>query len=218
MANILASHPDVYIPLYETGMFLHDDAVAEAALSKHWAEAERQGRTTFAEKTPRHIHRLESIRRLVDAPLFIMPVRDGRDVAASIEKRFNDLQAGIDRWIDENRIVLDAIGAPDVMHYRYEDFVTDPAGTVERVCAFTGLRYDDALLDYHRQQRLWFGQTEIRKGSGLDGEEHVALRNWQANQPIFDGRGRWRSKWTDRDFLTLTEGRGRHLMQAFGYI
>lgn len=91
MANILASHPDTYVPLHETGMFLFGEAKAVASLCEHQTEANRQNKKVLAEKTPRHILQLELIRRLVDHPLFVIPIRDGRDVAASIEKRFNNL-------------------------------------------------------------------------------------------------------------------------------
>jgi hypothetical protein len=46
------------------------------------------------------------IRRFVAAPKFVIAIREGRDVASSLAKRFGNLQVGIDRWVDENKIVL----------------------------------------------------------------------------------------------------------------
>ena len=38
------------------------------------------------------------------------------------------------------------------------------------------------------------------------------------NQPIYDGRGRWKTELGQQELTELTEGRGKPLMQAFGYI
>ena len=46
----------------------------------------------------------------------------------------------------------------------------------------------------------------------------MTLRNKQVNQPIYDGRGRWRKELGKSELVELVEGRGKHLMQAFGYI
>jgi hypothetical protein len=61
------------------------------------------------------------------------------------------------------------------------------------VCAFLGVPYDPAMLNYHERENLWYGKNDVRKTSGV-GSEHEDLRNWQVNQPIFDGRANWKSR------------------------
>lgn len=216
IANMFASHPDVVIPLEETETFL-DPHAAAASWAGLIARAEASGRAHFAEKTPRHIHALDTIRAHVPQARFIMLVRDGRDVAASFIKRTGKALVGARRWRDDNEIVRAAEPAPDTLLLRYEDLIESPEAELRRVCAYAGLPFDPAMLRFHETPRLWFGTTEIRPGSGRHGDEHRALRNWQINQPLFDGRGAWRDLLAPTDLAFFDRPRPRALMAHFGY-
>ena len=216
IANILAAHPEVFVPQEETMIFLGGEDRAIARLAELVATARSTGRR-LVEKTPRHIRRVDRIRRLAPGARFVVPVRDGRDVVASFLRRHGDFDAACDRWIADNEIVLRERGAPDVLVYRHEDLVADPAAVLRRVCEHLDLPYRDDLLHYHDQPRLWFGETEIRRGTGVGEAEHRALRNWQINQPIFDSGGRWQRVLTPEQAGALTAGRAAELMRAFGY-
>ena len=52
-------------------------------------------------------------------------------------------------------MVLAERGSTDVLIYRYEDLVDDPEATVEKICTFLGLSFDQSLLDYHRNPQRW---------------------------------------------------------------
>jgi len=218
IATILSAHPSTYVPLRETYIF-QDDTIRTRW--RHfrllWRAAISQKRALI-EKSPLHINHIDAIRAGVPGARFIIPVRDGRDVVASIVKRNGNLRYAVGRWIKENSIVLAERHNPDVMVYRHEDLIADPVTTLRCICNFLGLEYCDGLLEYHKRERLWFGQREIRYGSGREGKEHHALRNWQVNQPIYDSRGRWRSELNEEDVEELIRGTGRPLMQAFGYL
>ena len=73
------------------------------------------------------------------------------------------------------------------------------------------------MLRYFEQPQLWFGVKEKRPGSVEDGKEHNLLRNWQINQPIFDGRNQWIGKLTDEQVAFFNEGRAGEIMRLFGY-
>ena len=83
-------------------------------------------------------------------------VRDGRGVIASLKKTFKkDIQAGIMwdhkgrpmwksviRWIVQNLVtewVCAQLGPKKTMRLRYEDFVADPEGALERIGSLIGL-------------------------------------------------------------------------------
>jgi hypothetical protein len=170
------------------------------------------------EKTPLHLHKLKKIRKIAKGCGFIIPVRDGRDVAASLTHKHGDVARAVNNWIKDTGIIAEARSSPDVFVYRHEDLIEQPGGTLAQICSFMGLPFTPALLDYHQQPRLWFEEQNIRRGSGRAGIEHTALRNWQINQPIFDSRGRWRDELPEPAVRELEEGRGRSLMQAFGYV
>src|SRR5436309_3209703 len=102
IAAILASHPQVYIPFEETNIFFK---WAPLAMFRYWkirTAARRAGKSFLLEKTPRHIRRVERIRRMVPGARFVVPVRDGRDVVASIGRRLGNRKEALDRWISDN--------------------------------------------------------------------------------------------------------------------
>jgi len=222
MARILAAHPAAHVPQRETEVFVRDKltAITPDTVRKVLAlfrEAAASGRHVLIEKTPKHLYSIELIRRLVPGARFVLPVRDGRDVTASIAHRTADAAAGLDRWVRETGLVADERGRPDVHVYRYEDFVSDPTAIVSQVCEFAGLSFFPELLDYHASEQLWFREKSVRKGDGRSPAEHRSLRNWQINQPIFDGRGRWRDELQPEQLRSFESGPARHLMEAFGY-
>ncbi len=218
IANILAGHTEVYCPLQETGIFLQGSMRARWGYCRLILDAANNGKSVLLEKTPRHIHHLELLRALVPEAKLIIPVRDGRDVAASIAARLGgDLSAGINRWIADNSVVLTQQRRPDVYIIRYEHFVERPAQIMAAVCNFMGIRFYQQVLQHHTSPRNWFGEEKLAKAPSP--ANHEAYRNWQVNQPIFDGRGRWRNQYTEDDMKELlTRDPGRALMRTFGYL
>ncbi len=216
LANMFAAHPDVFIPLRETACFYFPDDVDANWQPVHEA-ARSSGKQHFAEKTPKHIMRLATIREVVPRARFVLMVRDGRDVAASFVKRSGSALSGANRWLRQNRVVLAERNASDVTIARYEDLVASPEQELRRICDSIGIPFHDQMLRFHETERLWFGEEEIRKGSGVEGKEHRALRNWQINQPIFDARGVWRSILSQDDIDTLPRSKMAPMLAAFGY-
>ena len=217
IANMFAAHPDVYIPLRETNIFRATGKEAEVGYRELVAEWKESGKPVLAEKTPRHIRRMVLIRRIVPDPLFVIAVRDGRDVAASYHRREGDPGLGVRQWVKSNTVAAAQRDREDVLVYRHEDLITDTEGTLRAICDFASIPFDEAMLRYYEQPRLWFGQQAVAAASesGKTFEQH---RNWQVNQPIFDSRGQWKSKLSPDDFPELLEGEGRALMETFGYL
>ena len=208
IATILSVHSSVYVPLYETKAFLGTERRARARLEELRSAAAEAGKTIVIEKTPRHVRHLDSIRKLVPGARFVLLVRDGRDVVASIAARANgDFESGLQRWIRDNSIVLHERDSPDVLLMRYEDVVVDPPGQLRSLCDFLGIEFSEDLLAHHRAPRLWKGRVAA----------HNELRNRQVNQPIFDGRGRWMHELPPEVADRFTSGEAGKLMRAFGY-
>ena len=200
IANMIAAHPDVYIPLRETHIFKPKNRQqAEDGYRALYAEAEDAGKRILAEKTPRHIRRLALIRRVVPDPLFVIPVRDGRDVAASYARRTGDAGLGVRQWIKSNTVAARQRDRSDALVYRHEDLVVDTERTVREICEFARIPFDDCMLRYHEQPRLWFGQQAVEEASEA-GKTLAQHRNWQVNQPIFDNRGQWQKSLDLRRF------------------
>jgi|GEM_PF-722574 len=189
LANMFASHSDIFIPLRETNCFIDQEKI-DTTWNSLLQEARLSLRSHFAEKTPRHIHCINYIRDRVNGAKFVLLVRDGRDVAASFIKRFGNATAGFERWVVDNTIAVTQEAMSDTIVVRYEDLIEEPQTILDRICTFCGIPFEREMLEYYKTPRLWFGQKEVRKGSGSQSAgQHEALRNWQINQPIFDGRG-----------------------------
>lgn len=217
VATILSQHPRLYVPLYESEAFLDERLVAQR-LAKLVAEAHAASKTMIVEKTPRHIRKVDAIRRAVPGARFIVLVRDGRDVTASIAQRYpGNFAHGVARWVFDNGIALSLRQQADALIVRYEDLVVDPGRAVAGICAFLGIAYDASMLNYHREPHLWYGEKEVRRTSGVEAE-HESYRNWQVNQPIFDGRGRWRKDLPPEVAAQFERGEAGALMKAFGYL
>lgn len=216
LANIFANHPEVFIPLRETATFLKKESVLRKLhrLERQFCES---GKKFLFEKTPRHIHVVGHIRKLIKFPKFIMVVRDGRDVAASFIKRNGDAMVGAERWLNENRIVCSEAQKLDVAVIRYEDLITDLELTLKSLCSFAEIPYSPSMLDYHETPRLWFGASDFTKGDGKNGRGHIQLRSWQINQPIFDGRGQWRGLLTKSDLDFFDRDDVAQIMHELGY-
>ncbi len=219
LATILSEHPHIFVPLVETEIFLKpDDQLAQKKIVDLQNEAVAARRPILVEKTPRHVLQIPRIRRLVPGARFILMVRDGRDVAASVAKRHGgDFEYGFRRWVDDNKKLHAELGKPDVMLLRYEDLVVAPELQLERVCKFLGVKFRPQMLNYHEKPHMWFGRKELRKTSGV-GDEHNDHRNWQVNQPIFDGRGRWKTDLPPQYVERFKTGTfARQFMLEFGY-
>lgn len=218
LATMLSVHPQVYLPYRETFAFRGGWWPRVRNLHQLGHEARAAGKRYIIEKTPGHIHRLEAIRRHVPNARLVIMVRDGRDVTASLARRYHgNFERGLARWVADTGIAVAEQGRPDVFVLRYEDLVGGPEAMLRRLCSFLGLPYLDGLLHYHTEAHLWFDQRTVEPGTGIGLSEHHRLRNWQVNQPLFDGRGRWRTELPPEFVRRFESGRPREIMEAFGY-
>ena len=78
--------------------------------------------------------------------------------------------------------------------------------------------YTDSMLEYHVESKKWFGAEELVKPKQIDNlQDHKKLRNWQVNQPLFDGRGRWRKEMNPESKKIFKEKAQEYLVK-FGYV
>ena len=173
------------------------------------------GRRRWLEKTPEHLMHLNSVFRLYPKAQVLIVLRDGRDVGASLFARTGELDSGINAWLEANRQSETYLGDPRVLRFRYEDLVTEPEKTLRSICLFLGLAFEASMLDYYKKPRLYYANV-IRRPASVTGQDHGTYRNWQINQPIFDGRGRWK-KMSDEQKTRIKELAGPEL-KRYGYV
>lgn len=192
LARILAEHPHVFSVLDETGMFLKPNRIFRVPQVAR--QAVRTGRPVFVEKTPRHVHHVERIKRAFPNYRLLVTLRDGRDVTASLLKRYGEFDKAFLRWIRDTEASLVALSDPHAMRWQYESFVENPEASIRAVCEHIGLSFNDSMLDYHAKPRRW----------GMPGNKNADLRSEQIARPIFDGRNKWQTT-LSADQLALFE-------------
>jgi hypothetical protein len=120
----------------------------------------------WAENTPEHVLYLREIKRTIPEALFVHIIRDGRDVALSLDKKGwvrpfpwdrnkGPLVCGLywEWMVRAGRNAGPAMG-PDYMEVHYEDLVQEPRQTLARVGQF--IEHD---LDYDRILRVGIGSV-----------------------------------------------------------
>jgi hypothetical protein len=105
----------------------------------------------WGDKTPVNINLLDPLLQCFPDAKFVNLVRDGADVVYSWsrhEKHDGNVIRPAHRWkeaVAQGRQF--ALQHPDaILHVRYEQLVRSPKTTVNSVCRFVGLPYDNALL------------------------------------------------------------------------
>lgn len=118
--------------------------------------ATRHGKTRWGDKTPIYCRRLNAIRRALPEARFIHLIRDGRDAALSLRRMWFspgwEIETQASYWRD---CVLAArragVGRDDYIEVRYEELILNTEETLKRVCAHSGLTYEEAMLSYYKR-------------------------------------------------------------------
>ncbi len=190
---ILGTHSRIHAISFESkvAMSTTPAIVQQSLLKKFDLETIFEEKVRWVEKTPLHIHYIDTLLGFCDDVKVILIIRDGRDVACSIQDRFGDLSVGIQRWISDNREGEKFWGHPNVFVIRYERMIEEFEGAMSSVLSFLGESFDPCLAEYHKIPRNFYSKT-INKPIDSSNKNHNQYRNWQINQPLFDGRGRWK--------------------------
>ena len=218
---VLGAHSRIYAVPTETGL-AYDTTNKRPVINKRSRRllrrfnkhAIRAGKMRWAEKTPSHIHSLPELMKLCPGCRILLIIRDGRDVACSIQDRTGNLQKGIQRWVKENRLGEQYWQHPQVHRLKYEDFIQNFDATMSGVMQFLGEDFEERMRQHHEKPKLYYATT-LEKPPDAFGDNHVQYRNWQINQPIFDGRGKWQRLSPDEKSLIKNEA-GSMLIE-YGY-
>lgn len=153
--------------------------------------ASHQGKKRWAEKTAVDSFHIEKIEELCgDKIQFICLVRHGLDVACSInelsdrgytylseiheyvKKYQRPLEAFAHAWVDVNQSMLDFTERhPDnTIFLRYEDLVSRPAETMQRIFSYLGEEWNDDLLNtaLARKEDAGLGDWKTYESAKID--------------------------------------------------
>ena len=142
--------------------------------------------------------------------------REPTDVVASLKNRIGEFEPAVQRWLADSQASLNALEHADALQVRYEDLVVNPQAELERICEFLGLPYDARMLDYHQDEKTWFGVAPAST-DGRGEKNHLARRAWQMTQPITDRRGIWKEHLSTHE-AELVADRTRAVAHAFRHL
>lgn len=172
------------------------------------------GRSIWADKTARNVHRFAYILKHFPGAKIIHVLRDGRDVISSLrthrKRRLVDgviqstgyvmpLQDCIDRWITSIEDGLEHRHEPSYLEVKYEDLVLDTEKTLRAVCSFLRLSFEETMLTYHTF-------------AGPSRDFRKFPQNIEATKPVFTSSiGRWRRDLSEEETTTVTSRIGPYL-------
>ena len=165
--------------------------------------AQREGAARFGDKTPIHLLCMTEIAQALPEARFVHVIRDGRDVATSHRKLWfgpgEDMNEAATMWMWRiARARQQAQFLPHYMEIRYEDLVSDTRATLEKVCAFVGVEFEEAQLTAYRRapERLKELGPLNAGGRVLSAEQRQSIHALTARPPDPSRIGRFRDDLT----------------------
>lgn len=186
--------------------------------------AERFGKARWGDKTPGYVQRMTLIQQLLPEARFVHLIRDGRDVALSVQSLWfgpATLHDASGWWVERiTQARAQAASVPAYLEIRYEDLVLEPERTLRDVAAFLDLPWDDVMLAYHEraEQRL-AESTSPGRGKRAAAVDDAARRNMHALTAAPPNRqriGRWEREMDDASLIEFERVAG-DLLVELGY-
>ncbi len=120
------------------------------------AYAQARGKPIWADKEPGNMTRIPQLNRWFPGCRIIHIIRDGRDACMSQKKQkefgFDDVLPCATAWREQVwwvRSMGELLGPDRYCEILYERLVETPEPVLRRVCAFVGVPFDPAMLQYH---------------------------------------------------------------------
>ncbi len=141
------------------------DEVFKCYLAQQFPEA-----TVWGDQSPIHTFYWPWLLAAFPKGKYLHLLRDGRDAIASLIERGKHLERGMTmeeatkRWVTSVRYAreLQSRVSPDMfLEARYEDLVTEPAVTLERISKFIGIEYSEKMLDFWKLPTTIEHRTQV---------------------------------------------------------
>ena len=216
LLNILDMHPHIHAVPFESRVFLKSSWKIRLAKLFWDKNTIASGKQRWAEKTPNHVHAIGRILATYPEARVLLIIRDGRDVAVSLRKRTGDFAGGVARWVDDNRAGEAFWNHPQVFRLTYEEMVSRFDDIIPRVCEFLGEPYDAAMRNFHLRRLNLFRSGQATPPPSEAGDHHNQHRNWQINQQLFNGSGRWQGEMSAEEKKLFKDKAGQMLIE-YGY-
>ncbi|MFZ2267596.1 MAG: sulfotransferase [Azonexus sp.] len=168
--------------------------------------AEGAKKKVLLEKTPKHIHSIERIRKIFPEARFILMVRNPLDNCASLFLRFGDLNFSIERWNIDNAKILRYLNDPGVKVVRYEDLTESPGIVLKQLADFVGMHWDESNLEAadNPYAKIEHEDTNMR------------LRAEQVGEQVRKNSGKWQLAFSDHQ-AEMVLNKTKWVAERLGY-
>lgn len=164
-----------------------------------------EGKARWGDKTPYYVLHMIKLKQYFPDAQFVHLIRDGRDVALSLFDRQHDF--GVyntyfaakywQQYVEVGREQGRQLGSERYLELRYEDLIVDQKGALQKLYAFLGENFTDALLDYKKAGQA--GKTPL------------------VSQPLKpDNAEKWRQKMKPGQ-IKIFEAAAGQTLRDFGY-
>jgi hypothetical protein len=187
--------------------------------------AERFGKARWGDKTPLYCMQMDTIRRVLPEARFVHLIRDGRDAALSLRRMWfspgHDIETQAAYWRSCVRAARrSGAGRPDYLEVRYEDLVLHTRAELERICAFVGLPYDEAMASYPARAGERLGEHKGRSAPDgtplLTREQRLAQQERTTRAPDPALVGAWKAAMSPEERARFARVAG-DLLRELGY-
>lgn len=224
LGELLASHPDVkYLfeahTIWEKGgrginnsHRLTDEHVTPTVKAEiqTWFREQQEDGKLLIEKNPRNILRVPYITKIFPNAKIIHILRDGRDVACSMEpgcgrdhwshlkppswsEYYADFSGALRcamAWKEIVEIGLKDLEKREHLLIKYEDLVTSPSATAGKICSYLGLGLDQAVIEFAHNIVNRTGSSYHAKYQHhwYEDNHEVRIGRWKENLSFFERR------------------------------
>ena len=188
---------------------LRDPDLAAVLAAAYRAYAALRGKPRWGDKTPRHVRYLPVLARMWPDARFVHLIRDGRDVATSLNSApFGPKTTVAQARYWANRVrdgVRDGgrLGPDRYLEVRYESLVREPASELLRICELIDLPFDAAMIAHHELSAGTIPRSEFA-------HQHGAMNR------VRQGARDWRTEMTPSEISAFEAAEGR-LLDELGY-
>ena len=193
LLSILGNHSKVYTVPNESYLFFENIKNIQKTLCLWIYQSKSSKKEVILEKTPSHVHCIESIRKIFPRSKFIFIIRDCRDTVLSLVKRGFELNESVRRWVNENSVIANHKYDPNTLEIKYESLVSDKENYFQIICKLIGVPFEKEILNNNNRTKSFY--SHFQKIDSLPKEsDHMERRNFQINQNLTDYSGNWKLK------------------------
>ncbi|MEM9955318.1 MAG: sulfotransferase [Chloroflexota bacterium] len=172
-----------------------------------YADVHFPNATVWGDQTPDNMLYFHWFMKVFPKAKYLHVLRDGRDVVSSLLKMpAFEVDTSVERWNQAMQRAIkikQSLPASQFAEMRYEDLVSNPEQTLQRVCDFAGIPYKPVMLDF------WKSDTTVEHQWY---EHHQNLAKPLSTKSV----GRWRERLTNEQ-QQIVNTELREMLDYYGY-